>query len=219
MMTVGWFPVGYSRELPAGGVEPIEHFGREMVLYRGEDGEAHVLDAHCRHLGAHLGYGGRVEGSAIRCPFHAWRWSAGGECDEIPYAPKIPAGATLRSWPVAEANELIFVWHGPPGTSPEDEIPRLDPDGLQAILATRRWIEAEATAEPKKPAVERRRFGPGFFVDRVRAVGEIVICGGWTPVDALRGHLRMVVFVPRDRKWDERIVRDLWRAYAIPEVS
>ena len=71
----GWFQVGYSDELAPGQVVPLKYFGRELVLYRGEDGVAHLLDAHCPHLGAHLGHGGRVVGADIECPFHAWKFS------------------------------------------------------------------------------------------------------------------------------------------------
>ncbi len=75
----------------AGAVKPLHYFGRELVVFRGEDGVAHVLDAHCPHLGAHLGFGGRVEGGALRCPFHGWLWNGDGRCLEVPYAGRVPA--------------------------------------------------------------------------------------------------------------------------------
>ncbi len=74
----GWFRIAYSNELEAGQVLPLSLLGRELVLYRDEAGEAHVLDAYCRHLGAHLGHGGKVEGEGLRCPFHAWKWNGAG---------------------------------------------------------------------------------------------------------------------------------------------
>ena len=30
----GWFQVGYSHELPIGGVEPVERMGRYLVMWR-----------------------------------------------------------------------------------------------------------------------------------------------------------------------------------------
>ena len=71
----GWYFVAYSDELPVRGVQPLHYFGVDLVVYRDDDGVAHVLDAHCPHLGAHLGHGGLVCGPALRCPFHGWRWN------------------------------------------------------------------------------------------------------------------------------------------------
>src|ERR1700759_4275776 len=68
----GWFPALLSSELNPGEVKPLRYFGRDLVAWRGEDGVARMLDAHCRHLGAHMGYGGRVSGNHLECPFHAW---------------------------------------------------------------------------------------------------------------------------------------------------
>ena len=49
----GWFRVAYSADLAVGDLRALHYFGRDLVLFRGEDGRAHVLDAHCAHLGAH----------------------------------------------------------------------------------------------------------------------------------------------------------------------
>src|SRR5471030_77422 len=53
---MGWFAMCYSDELAARQVKPVRYFGKELVVWRGEDGQARVLDAYCRHLGAHMGY-------------------------------------------------------------------------------------------------------------------------------------------------------------------
>jgi len=120
----GWFQVAYSDELEPGQVLPLKYFDRDLVLFRTEDGQAKVLDAFCPHLGAHLGYGGKVEGSCIRCPFHAWRFDGAGQCTEVPYAKKIPPKAKMRAWHVQESAGLILVWHhtgeaAPPWHPPE----------------------------------------------------------------------------------------------------
>ena len=121
----GWFQIGYSDELLERQVEPLEVFGRDLVLFRSAEGAPRVLDAHCRHLGAHMGYGGCVEEGGIRCPFHGWLWSAEGKCTDIPYAKKVPKGARIGSWPVCERNGLIYLWHHAEGASPNLEIPEI----------------------------------------------------------------------------------------------
>ncbi|UCE85118.1 MAG: Rieske (2Fe-2S) protein [Deltaproteobacteria bacterium] len=128
----GWFRVEHSEELAVGDVKPLRTLGRDLVIYRGEDRVARVLDAHCPHLGAHLGHGGRVEGDAIRCPFHAWKWDGQGRCLEIPYSRKIPSKAQLRAWETCEKNGFVFVWHHRDRTPPSFELPDLAEYGSEA---------------------------------------------------------------------------------------
>ncbi|MBW2294769.1 MAG: aromatic ring-hydroxylating dioxygenase subunit alpha [Deltaproteobacteria bacterium] len=125
----GWFCVGYSDEIESGVVTPLHYFGRELVAWRDDDGVARIFDAHCPHLGAHFGYGGRVEGGALRCPFHAWRFDGEGSCVEIPYAKKIPPKARVRSWPACEHNGLVFMWYHEEGKSPDRELDDLQEYG------------------------------------------------------------------------------------------
>jgi 3-ketosteroid 9alpha-monooxygenase subunit A len=120
-----WFQVLYADELAPGEVKPLKLLGRDLVAFRGEDGTAHVLDAFCAHLGAHLGVGGTVVGDTIRCPFHAWRFDGGGRCVEVPYAKRIPPKAQIRPWEVRERNGIIFVWHHEEGAPPDFEIPEI----------------------------------------------------------------------------------------------
>jgi 3-ketosteroid 9alpha-monooxygenase subunit A len=54
----GWFVVAFSEDLEPGQVRPARYFDRDLVIWRTGEGEARVFDAHCPHLGAHLGYGG-----------------------------------------------------------------------------------------------------------------------------------------------------------------
>ena len=122
----GWFQVAYSDEVAPGQVVPLSYFGRELVLFRDEAHTAHVLDAFCPHLGAHLGHGGRVVGDCIVFPFHAWKFNGAGECTEVPYAKKIPPAARLTPWDVREVNGLIMVWFHGQGEPPQWEVPALE---------------------------------------------------------------------------------------------
>ena len=66
----GWFMIGWSAEFGDRSVRPLRFFGEDLVAYRDESGALHVLEAHCRHLGAHIGHGGKVVGECVECPFH-----------------------------------------------------------------------------------------------------------------------------------------------------
>lgn len=134
----GWFLLGFVEEVPRGAVRTLRRLGRELVLFRGESGRVHVLDAHCPHLGAHLGVGGRVVGDTLACPFHGWRFAGDGACAEIPYAKRVPPGARAKAHPVLERHGMIFVWHHEAGEPPAFTIPDLpewgDADWMDAWL-------------------------------------------------------------------------------------
>jgi len=163
----GWFQVAYSKELPPGGVMPLRYFGRDLVLFRPEASEGvamlpppHVLDAHCPHLGAHLGHGGKVMDGCIQCPFHAWRFDGTGQCASIPYARKIPPGARLRPWHVREVNGLIMVWHHLEQQPPTWEVPVVPEYGDQewTDYELRRWKIRTHNQEMAENAVDLAHF-------------------------------------------------------------
>ena len=123
--------LAWAHELGSGEVQPLSAFGQELVLFRAEDGTVGLLDAHCPHLGAHLGHGGTVCGSSVICPFHAWAFDATGRCTDIPYAQKMPRQARTRAWSVLERNGAIFGWHDPAGQGPTWEVPTIQEHGAE----------------------------------------------------------------------------------------
>jgi phenylpropionate dioxygenase-like ring-hydroxylating dioxygenase large terminal subunit len=140
---LGWFPVAWSFELDAGELLARRYFDRDLVLFRGESGEAHVLDAYCPHLGAHLGVGGQVVEDSIRCPFHGWRFSGAGACLEIPYAKRIPQAAKAVAYPTRETGGLLWGWY-----HPEDVAPFFEPPEIPEYRAegwTEEWTHYEWT--------------------------------------------------------------------------
>ena len=128
----GWYQVGWSDELEPGQVQPLRVFGRDLVLFRTEAGRATLLDAHCPHMGAHLGEGGAVVGESLRCPFHFWRFGADGACVEAPYERRgrVPK-ASVRAWPLHESAGLLLACYSQDGSEPAwrmEQIPEFDDD-------------------------------------------------------------------------------------------
>jgi len=116
----GWYHLVDSDAVPPGAVERVAALGKELVVFRTEEGALSVLDAHCPHLGAHLGVGGKVVGDVIRCPFHGLRFRVDGSCaggSSGGSSPRIRA----RAWPARELYGMVFVYHGPLG--PRAEVP------------------------------------------------------------------------------------------------
>lgn len=131
----GWFCVGLASDLAPGSVRPLRFFGRDFVLFRTEDGRAAMLDAHCPHLGAHLGYGGRVQGDRVVCPFHGFAFDTGGRCVGTAYDGPVPRNADLQAVPVVEQGGLLLTWHHPDGTPPDWDLPVWDAEGFSPVRA------------------------------------------------------------------------------------
>lgn len=108
----GWYHLVDSDAVAPGATARVEALGAELVVFRTEQGQVGVLEAHCPHLGANLAVGGTVVGDCLRCPFHGWRFRTDGSVAGVPYADS-PPRARARAWPVRELYGMIFVYHGP----------------------------------------------------------------------------------------------------------
>ncbi|MGM0930535.1 MAG: Rieske 2Fe-2S domain-containing protein [Actinomycetota bacterium] len=125
MKPTGWFQIGWSGQLAVGEVKPMRYFGRELVAYRTEDGELVVLDAYCEHLGANMAYGGSVHGRDIQCPFHGWRWGPNGKNTCIPYQDAVNRVRRIGSWPTAEQDGVMYLWHHAQKEPPAYPVPSI----------------------------------------------------------------------------------------------
>jgi 3-ketosteroid 9alpha-monooxygenase subunit A len=122
----GWYLIAASADLAPGEVKPVTYFGRDLVLFRTDAGQAVVADAHCPHMGAHLGYGGCVDAGGIRCPFHGWHFDADGRCDDVPYTSRAGVPRVgLNCWPVHETSGLILVHYSDHDRPPAWHMPDL----------------------------------------------------------------------------------------------
>lgn len=113
-----WQPVYVSTDLKAGWAKRIQILDEFFTLYRGQDGGAHLVADRCPHRNTQLSIGW-VEGDAIRCFYHGWKFASSGACLEMPcekesFARKV----TIRSYPVREYLGLIFAYLGE-GAAPE----------------------------------------------------------------------------------------------------
>jgi phenylpropionate dioxygenase-like ring-hydroxylating dioxygenase large terminal subunit len=106
----GWYWALPSRGLAVGQVQAITLLGRNLAIYRSASRRVIAMDAYCPHMGTHLAEG-RVEGEGIRCFFHNWKYSADGQCLEVPSLGKaLPV--CVKTWQTAEHYGLIWVWAG-----------------------------------------------------------------------------------------------------------
>jgi 5,5'-dehydrodivanillate O-demethylase oxygenase subunit len=116
-----WLAVHRSEDLARGHAKPIRIMSEDFTLYRGESGRAQVFDYRCPHRGAplHLGW---VEGDALRCLYHGWKFDCSGQCVEMPAEDaNYPRKVSARSYPTREYMGLVFAYFGegePPAFPP-----------------------------------------------------------------------------------------------------
>jgi len=99
-----WYAIGTSASLPRGKARAVHLCGRELVVFRGQDGRVGALDARCPHLGSNLA-GGRVVRDCIECPYHHFRFDREGACRT--------QALRNRAYAVEERFGAIFVFLGP----------------------------------------------------------------------------------------------------------
>jgi 5,5'-dehydrodivanillate O-demethylase len=113
-----WNPIYHAIDLKPGRPVPLRIMSESFTLYRGEGGEAHLVEARCPHRGMQLSVG-RVEADALRCFYHGWKFESDGRCSEQPAdESRFCDRVSIRTWPVQEHLGLIFAFLGE-GKPPE----------------------------------------------------------------------------------------------------
>lgn len=104
----GWYPLARVSEV---GEQPlsVRALGRDLVVFRKESGGYAVLDAHCPHLGAHLG-GGEVRHDCVECPFHRWSLDGAGRVVDVPYSEKLSKKLATRAWPTVDYHGFVCIY-------------------------------------------------------------------------------------------------------------
>ena len=187
----GWFAVAWSHELETDDLRPYRAFERDLVLWRDAEGVAHLHDAYCPHLGAHLGHGGRVAGSCLVCPFHGWEFDADGRNTCIPYSERTNGKARLRSYPVIERNGLVMAWYHPTDEDPLWDIPVVPEFASEhaefAAPVTRYFTIDTAWQEMAENGVDTAHFR------YVHGTAEVPVLEHYQP-DGHRSHMRSKQF-------------------------
>ncbi|XP_060600575.1 cholesterol 7-desaturase nvd-like [Ruditapes philippinarum] len=174
----GWYALIESWSVGLLETKTISALGQQFAVFRDENGEAHVLDAYCPHMGANLAVGGLVTGDCIQCPFHGWKFRGhDGKCMGIPYAEKIPEVAKVKSWTTVEINDWINIWYHAEGMEPYWQIPEIEDISsgkLQYNGRTEHHVNAHIEEIPENGAdaahlmkVHRPFVGAGYELDKI----------------------------------------------------
>jgi vanillate O-demethylase monooxygenase subunit len=118
-----WYAVGFSADVSA-ALLPVAAVNRSVVLFRTSSGAVAALDDCCVHRPYPLSLGALV-GDVVRCGLCGFEYDAAGRCVRVPTQPRVPVGASVRTYPVAEAHGLVWLWLGEPGRAALHRIPEL----------------------------------------------------------------------------------------------
>lgn len=138
-MRMFWQPVFVADQLRAGEVKPLRIMGENFTIFRGESGSIFITAFHCAHRRAQMSVGW-VEGDAIRCRYHGWKYEGNGQCIEQPgeLDQAFPEKVRLRSYPTRLYKGLVFAYLGE-GTPPQFPVyQELEGDGIVEPTVYRR---------------------------------------------------------------------------------
>ncbi|HXP94418.1 MAG TPA: Rieske 2Fe-2S domain-containing protein [Candidatus Binatia bacterium] len=127
----------------------VHILSEQLLVYRGADGAYGCVAERCAHRGCSLYYG-FIEGEAIRCPYHGWKYDRDGRILEQPFEPQASTfkdKVRQKAYPVQELAGLLFAYMGP---APAPLLPRWDvlvrEDGTRKIQIRPlncNWLQAQ----------------------------------------------------------------------------
>lgn len=117
-----WYAVSWADELKQ-EILARTVCAEEIIVYRCEDGAPAALEDLCCHRMLPLSHG-KLIGDRVQCGYHGLTFAPDGKCVAIPCQESIPPQARVRTYPVVEKHNLIWVWIG----EAEQADPALVPD-------------------------------------------------------------------------------------------
>jgi phenylpropionate dioxygenase-like ring-hydroxylating dioxygenase large terminal subunit len=199
----GWFQIGYLKDVEPGAVVPLKYFNQDLVLWRTKSGKLVLMDAHCLHLGAHIGVGGTVFDECIECPWHGWQYDETGQNVKIPYSEHGPRkNARIRTWRVREYYGTIQAWFDPAGREPFWELPAIPEleTGEYYPLITRdsymlNRVKMHCQNGPENMA-------DAAHIHWVHGSGTIPVCKAWAQSDySFRTEVTMIYGHGKEKTW------------------
>jgi phenylpropionate dioxygenase-like ring-hydroxylating dioxygenase large terminal subunit len=112
-----WQPAALVDELdevPGRPLKALRLMGRDLVLFRDEQGRVGLIDRDCPHRNADLAFG-RLEDGGLRCPFHGWLFDVDGKCLDTPAEPegsRLCENIRQKSYPVDVRSGIVFAYLG-----------------------------------------------------------------------------------------------------------
>ncbi len=184
-----WHPVASLVDVVPRHVFWARLLGRELAVWRADDGFVNVWENRCLHRGVRLTVGTN-DGRELVCRYHGWRYaSRTAGCTYIPAHPADAPARTIcnRTFPAVERYGLVWSGADPDGEPPAIEA--LEAGGALAL----RGLVVRAPSDLVVDALSRHRFSP---TDRIGAVSDGRTAGEEADVDLTvteRGRYHLVL--------------------------
>ena len=117
-----WYVAAWSHEVRLGALFSRQLLGESVCFLRDQAGDVVALRDRCAHRGAPLSKG-RLEGDVVRCMYHGMKFDTAGRCVEVPGQDTVPARACVRSFPVVERDQWVWIWMGDAEQADASQIP------------------------------------------------------------------------------------------------
>lgn len=116
-----WYQAAWCTEIEKGQLLARTLLNEPVVLFRDADGKVGALEDRCCHRATPLRLG-EVVPEGVQCGYHGMVFAADGKCVRIPGQDSIPPQAKVRSYPIVEKQEFVWIWMGDPALADESEI-------------------------------------------------------------------------------------------------
>ena len=183
-----WHPVASLVDVVPRHVFWGRLLGRELAVWRADDGFVNVWENRCLHRGVRLTIGTN-DGRELVCRYHGWRYaSRTAGCTYIPAHPADAPARTIcnRTFPAVERYGLVWS-----GADPDGELPTIE--ALAGGAFALRGLAVRAPSDLVIDALSRHRFSP---TDRIGVPGDGAGAAGDADVDMTvtdRGRYHLVL--------------------------
>lgn len=116
-----WYVAAWSREV---GRHLLARtiLNEPVVMYRKYDGTPVALRDACPHRFAPLSLG-KLRGETVECGYHGLTYDCTGACVKNPVDGFIPKKAVVKSYPIVDRHNQLWIWMGNPERADESLIP------------------------------------------------------------------------------------------------
>jgi len=110
-----WYPALPAQDIKWNTPQAMRLLGKDLVFFRGKDGQVKALLDACAHRGAYLSMGDCHFKGHITCPYHGATFDGDGNCVAmLPEGPESKMVGEMKAWPfpTVTVKGFVFVWMG-----------------------------------------------------------------------------------------------------------